>query len=142
MEGLGQDVRCRVMADGVEIDDFKIYEDVSVDFGLGVELRNDVGSKFPRPVGVNGEVKVTLSKRALGPYFGRLVRSQRRANLPNAERTVVAIDLTFAIDYGDAGRDEWLCAGGVLSDATHSASGRTDPTKQSCTLTFGDAELL
>lgn len=142
MESTGQDVRARMMQDGVEVADFKVYEDISVDFGLGVEVRNDVGSRQPRVVGVNNEVKITLSKRALGPYYARAIAAQRQANRPNAERTAVSFDFSFSVDYGDDGRDEWLCAGGVISDASHSSGGRTDPTKQSVTITFADAELL
>jgi len=122
----GQDVKIMLMRDGAELVSFRTQNAITINFGLATTIHNPVGSTAPEIYGQNDEVVVSLTPEPDRPEFLELLDAQRKANLPNASRTAVAIDMTCSVDFGSEGRARVGLQGGVVRSASLTTGGRTD----------------
>lgn len=138
MRARGDDVKVMVMQDGGELLSFRTQNSITINFGLSTDIRNPVGGKRPEIYGQNDEVVVSLTPEPDRPEFLTLLDAQRKANLPNAERTELRVDMTCSVDFGGEGRARVGLTGGVVRSASVSSGGRTERVTAPIEIVFPD----
>lgn len=124
MHARGEDARLTVMVDGREELVFRSLESIDIDFGTTTQEFNYVGAQRPETDEINGPARLTFRINPDSPGFGRLVAYRLDRAQALETRSNVRIDISCAVDFGDAGRDRWRFPDVKLEAMSTGSSGR------------------